>query len=217
MFIVIDGIDGCGKSTQVRLLHDKLLDRGLPTTISKWQDSAYIQKLFIGDLIKRIQEGSVRIPPESRTFLLGADISYRLESLIKPLLEKGHIVIGDRYVYKVIAQGIARGSEKDWLQRLFSFAPVPDLVIMLDVPPGVSLRRITGSREISYYEAGLDVLNTNDKKAAYLEFQTKVRAEMLELMKAVGGIVIDGNLTVERQNQLILEQVLARTQASSRF
>jgi dTMP kinase len=217
MFIVIDGIDGCGKSTQVRLLHDKLLDRGLPTTISKWQDSAYIQKLFIGDLIKRIQEGSVRIPPESRTFLLGADISYRLESLIKPLLEKGHIVIGDRYVYKVIAQGIARGLEKDWLQRLFSFAPVPDLVIMLDVPPGVSLRRITGSREISYYEAGLDVLNTNDKKAAYLEFQTKVRAEMLELMKAVGGIVIDGNLTVERQNQLILEQVLARTQASSRF
>ncbi len=215
MFIVIDGIDGCGKSTQVRLLHDKLLDRGLPTTISKWQDSAYIQKLFIGDLIKRIQEGSVRIPPESRTFLLGADISYRLESLIKPLLEKGQIVIGDRYVYKVIAQGIARGLEKDWLQRLFSFAPVPDLVIMLDVPPGVSLRRITGSREISYYEAGLDVLNTNDKEAAYLEFQTKVRAEMLDLMKAVGGIVIDGNLTVERQNQLILEQVLARTQAPS--
>lgn len=215
MFIVIDGIDGCGKSTQVRLLHDKLLDRGLPTTISKWQDSAYIQKLFIGDLIKRIQEGSVRIPPESRTFLLGADISYRLESLIKPLLEKGQIVIGDRYVYKVIAQGIARGLEKDWLQRLFSFAPVPDLVIMLDVPPGVSLRRITGSREISYYEAGLDVLNSNDKEASYLEFQTKVRAEMLDLMKAVGGIVIDGNLTVERQNQLILEQVLARTQAPS--
>ena len=215
MFIVIDGIDGCGKSTQVRLLHDKLLDRGLPTTISKWQDSAYIQKLFIGDLIKRIQEGSVRIPPESRTFLLGADISYRLESLIKPLLEKGQIVIGDRYVYKVIAQGIARGLEKDWLQRLFSFAPVPDLVIMLDVPPGVSLRRITGSREISYYEAGLDVLNSNDKEAAYLEFQTKVRAEMLDLMNAVGGIVIDGNLTVERQNQLILEQVLARTQAPS--
>lgn len=215
MFIVIDGIDGCGKSTQVRLLHDKLLDRGLPTTISKWQDSAYIQKLFIGDLIKRIQEGSVRIPPESRTFLLGADISYRLESLIKPLLEKGHIVIGDRYVYKVIAQGIARGLEKEWLQRLFSFAPVPELVIMLDVPPGVSLRRITGSREISYYEAGLDVLNTTDKEAAYLEFQTQVRAEMLELMKDIGGIVIDGNLTVERQNQLILEQVLARTQASS--
>ncbi|MFZ5979858.1 MAG: dTMP kinase [Candidatus Zixiibacteriota bacterium] len=210
MFIVIDGIDGCGKSTQVKLLYDNLVKRGLPVTVSKWQDSSYIQKLYIGDLIKRIQEGSVRIPPESRTFLLGADISYRLENMIKPSLEQGHIVIGDRYVYKIIAQGIARGLDKKWLQELFSFAPAPELVIMLDVPPEVSLERITSSREISYYEAGLDVLNISDKSAAYLEFQHRVRAEMLKLMEAVNGKVIDGGQSVKKQSQLIQDQVLAQ-------
>lgn len=206
MFIVIDGIDGCGKSTQVKLLNEKLQARGLPAAVSKWQDSNYIQKLYIGDLIKRIQEGSVRIPPESRTFLLSADISYRLENLIKPLLKNGQIVIGDRYIYKVIAQGIARGLDKEWLLRLFFFAPVPELVIMLDVPPDISLKRITSSREISFYEAGLDVLNATDKEAAYLEFQTRVRSEMLGLMKSVEGVVIDGMHSVEEQSQMILEQ-----------
>ena len=208
MFIVIDGIDGCGKSTQVKLLHKALRDRGLPAETSKWQDSSYIQKLYIGDLIKRIQEGSVRIPPESRTFLLSADISYRLENMIKPLLAKDHIVIGDRYIYKVIAQGIARGLASDWLHSLFFFAPVPELVVMLDVPPEVSLKRITSTREISYYEAGLDVINATDKEAAYLEFQTQVRSELLKLMKRVNGVVIDGMQSVEEQNRLILEQVL---------
>lgn len=207
MFIVIDGIDGCGKSTQVKLLHQALLDRKLPATVSRWQDSSYIQKLYIGDLLKRIQEGSVRIPPESRTFLLSADISYRLQATIRPLLEKGQIVIGDRYIYKVIAQGIARGLEYDWLRSLFYFAPTPELVVMLDVPPEVSLKRIISTREISYYEAGLDVIDATDKEAAYLEFQSRVRSELLKLMKEVHGVVIDGLQSVEEQSRQILERV----------
>ena len=102
-FLVIEGIDGCGKSTQVKLLTEHLSRRGLPVMVSKWQDSSYIKKLYIGDLIRKIQAGNVIIPPEARTFLLGADISYRLESIIKPALDDGKIVVGDRYIYKMIA------------------------------------------------------------------------------------------------------------------
>jgi dTMP kinase len=214
MFIVIDGIDGCGKSTQVKQLSESLREQGLPVTVTQWQDSSYIQQLYIGDLIKRIQEGSVIIPPEARTFLLSADISYRLENMIKPLLAEGHIVIGDRYVYKVIAQGIARGLANEWLTRLFEFAPEPDLIIMLDVPPSVALKRITSSREVSFYEAGLDVLQDSDRESAYLEFQTSVRDELLKLMDKKGGTVIPGELPLEEQSRLILTSVVENSKVT---
>jgi dTMP kinase len=214
LFIVLDGIDGCGKSTQVNLLRQGLSQRGLPVDVSRWQDSSYIEKLYIGDLIKRFQEGSVIIPPEARTFLLGADISNRLESMIKPLLDKGMIVIGDRYIYKVIAQGIARGLEKKWLQNLFYFAIEPDLKIMLDVPPEVAVERITSYREISFYEAGLDVKRGCDKRTSFLDFQGKVREELLKLMKEEDGIVIKGELPIDQQNQLILGYVEEKIRAT---
>lgn len=207
MFIVIDGIDGCGKSTQVKRLHESLARRGVPVAVSKWQDSSYIEKLYIGDLIKRIQDGSVVIPPEARTFLLGTDISYRLESMIRPWLDDGRVVIGDRYVYKIIAQGIARGLDKEWLLRIFAFAPEPDITIMLDVPPEVALKRITGYREVSFYEAGLDVLKGADRESSFLRFQGAVRRELLVLMKERGGTIIEGELPLDEQSRLILDHV----------
>lgn len=206
-FIVIDGIDGCGKSTQVKLLRENLARRDIPVTISKWQDSAYIKKLYIGDLLKRIQEGSVVIPPEARTFLLGTDISYRLESMIKPWLDEGKVVIGDRYIFKVIAQGMARGLDKEWLSKMFEFAPRPDCTILLDVPPEVALARITGYRDVSFYEAGLDVLKGDDRESSFLRFQSAVRRELLALMNEEQGIVINGELTLEEQSRLIMGYV----------
>lgn len=207
MLIVIDGIDGCGKSTQVKSLAEDLTGKGHSVVVSKWQDSSYIQKLYIGDLLKRIQEGSVVIPPESRTFLLAADIAYRLQSRIKPWLDEGKIVIGDRYIYKVIAQGIARGLDKTWLLDLFSFAPKPDLVIMLDVLPEVACDRITSSREISFYEAGLDVLDESDKATAFVRFQSDVRKEFLKLMDEMQGLTIDGNLPLTEQTRQLVGAV----------
>jgi len=206
-FIVIDGIDGCGKSTQVSLLKENLSQKGLPVNVSRWKDSSYIEKLYIGDLIKRIHQGSVIIPPEARTFLLGADISNRLETMIKPWLDKGKIVIGDRYIYKIIAQGIARGLDKRWLKTLFRFAPEPDLRILLDVPPQIALERIASYREISFYEAGLDVKRGSDKKSSFLDFQGKVREELLKLMKEEEGVVIEGQLPLPEQSRIILGYV----------
>ncbi len=215
MFVIIDGIDGCGKSTQVKALAESLSRKGHSAVVSKWQDSSYIKHLYIGDLLKRIQEGNVVIPPESRTFLLGADVVYRLESKIKPLLQEGRIVIGDRYIYKIIAQGIARGLDRRWLADLFEFVPEPEVKIMLDVPAEVALKRIMAGREISFYEAGLDVLPGSDKPSSFLKFQRRVRREFLTLMEHVGGYIVDGTLPLEEQSRLILNcvegQMTART------
>lgn len=213
MLIVIEGIDGCGKSTQVKMLTEQLSRKGYPVTVSRWQDSSYIDKLYIGDLIKKIQTGEVVIPPAARTFLLGADISYRLESIIKPRLSDGKLVIGDRYIYKMIAQGIVRGLDKQWLLELFNFAPEPDLSILLDVPAEIALQRITSYRKVSFYEAGLDVLGGSDRNGSFLEFQRLVRLELLKLIKERQGVIIDGELPVQEQRHLILDYVEEKAKA----
>jgi dTMP kinase len=203
MFIVIDGIDGCGKSTQVKLLAGRLEEQGKSVVTSKWKDSAYVKNLYIGDLLKRFQDGTVRIPPEARTFLLAADISNRLEATIRPALKANRIVIGDRYIYKIVAQGIARGLGKTWLDGLFSFAPKPDLTILLDIDPQLAAERIMAYREISYYEAGMDVLPGDDRRANFVEFQRRVRDNLRSLGDHIGAFVLDAGRPIERQHEEI--------------
>jgi dTMP kinase len=200
MFIVIDGIDGCGKSTQVKLLADLYEKRGKPMVTSRWKDSEYVQKLFIGDLLKRFQDGTVRIPPEARTFLLAADISNRLESSIKPALAKGLTVMGDRYIYKLVAQGIARGLAKSWLDNLFSFAIEPEIKILLDVDPKVAAQRILSYREISYYEAGMDVLPGTDRKQNFIVFQARVRDNLVRIADETAALVLDASTPPDVQH-----------------
>ena len=203
MFIVIDGIDGCGKSTQVKLLAGHLEGQGRSVVTSKWKDSAYVKNLYIGDLLKRFQDGTVRIPPEARTFLLAADVSNRLEATIRPSLKENRTVIGDRYIYKIVAQGIARGLEKKWLDGLFAFAPKPDLTIFLDIDPRRAAERIMAYREISYYEAGMDALPGEDRRANFVQFQRLVRDNLLSLADEIGAFVLDAETAIERQRDEI--------------
>ena len=215
MFLVIDGIDGCGKSTQVKLLADLYEKRGTPLVTSKWKDSEYVEKLFIGDLLKRFQDGTVKIPPEARTFLLAADLSNRLEGAIKPALKRGLTVMGDRYTYKIVAQGVARGLSRAWLDNLFSFAMEPDVKIFLDIDPRIAAERIVAYREISFYEAGMDVLGGTDRKANFTAFQAKVRENLVAIAREVGGLVLDASAPPDRQHALIVEHIDRRSGGSA--
>jgi len=210
MFIVIDGIDGCGKSTQVKLLAELYQQRGTPLVTSKWKDSEYVEKLFIGDLLKRFQDGTVRIPPEARTFLLAADLSNRLEGAIKPALKQGLAVMGDRYIYKIVAQGIARGLSRTWLDNVFAFAIEPDIKIFLDIDPKIAAERIVAYREISFYEAGMDVLPGTERKQNFITFQTKVRANLLTIAEETGGLVLDAAAPPDVQHRKIVAYIDSR-------
>jgi dTMP kinase len=216
MFIVIDGIDGCGKSTQVKLLADALKRQGTPVVTSKWKDSEYVQQLFIGDLLKRFQDGTVKIPPEARTFLLAADISNRLKSSIKPAIAGGETVVGDRYIYKVIAQGVARGLEESWLWGLFSFAPEPDVKIFLDIDPSLAAQRILAYRDISYYEAGMDIMTGSDRRRNFIEFQTKVRENLLRIARSTGGLLVDAGKSEETQHHQVAAHIAERAREARR-
>ncbi len=171
-FIVMEGIDGAGKSTQARLLAKWFEDKGYEVILTKEPtDTAFgklIRRLVLTGGKEGIIDGS-RISHEAEALLFAADRAEHVAKLIKPSLEAGKIVISDRYFYSSLAYQWARGGlDLEWLIDLNRFAVRPDIVILLDLPVKESMKRINGRSIKSEF----------DKIA---ELQRRVRENYLKL------------------------------------
>ncbi|NJE62355.1 dTMP kinase [Thermococcus sp. 21S7] len=170
-FIVIEGIDGAGKSTQARLLAEWFEEKGYDVILTKEPtDTAFgklIRKLVLTGGREGIIDGA-RISHEAEALLFAADRAEHVSKLIKPSIEAGKIVISDRYFYSSLAYQWARGLDLEWLIDLNRFAIRPDLVILLDLPVKESMKRINGRS-----------IKTEFDKIA--ELQKKVRENYLKL------------------------------------
>ncbi len=141
--IVFEGIDGAGKTTQAKLLFDRLNVKGFDVVLTKEPtDSVYGQKIRT---LAKEGRGSVSAEYEYNLFL--SDRRIHVEQVIKPALAQKRVVILDRYYYSSIAYQGALGLDPQSIKSENElFAPVPEIVIILDVPPRVGLRRIEKSR-----------------------------------------------------------------------
>jgi len=138
LFIVFEGIDGSGKSTQVERLARRLRRRGLEVvtlrepTQGKW-----------GKKIRELSRTSGSVTPEEELELFIRDRRENVVKNIRPALEAGKTVILDRYYFSTLAYQGARGLDLEEIRRRHrKFAVVPDLVFILDVPVSTGLRRI---------------------------------------------------------------------------
>ncbi|NJE06026.1 dTMP kinase [Thermococcus sp. M36] len=170
-FVVIEGIDGAGKSTQAKLLAEWFEKKGYEVVLTKEPtDTAFgklIRKLVLTGGREGIIDGA-RISHEAEALLFAADRAEHVAKLIKPSLEAGKVVISDRYFYSSLAYQWARGLDLEWLIDLNRFAIRPDLVILLDLPVKESMKRINGRS-----------IKTEFDKIA--ELQKKVRENYLKL------------------------------------
>ncbi|AEK72666.1 thymidylate kinase [Thermococcus sp. 4557] len=170
-FIVIEGIDGAGKSTQAKLLAEWFEEKGHEVVLTKEPtDTAFgklIRKLVLTGGKEGIIDGA-RISHEAEALLFAADRAEHVSKLIKPSVEAGKIVISDRYFYSSLAYQWARGLDLEWLIDLNRFAVRPDLVILLDLPVKESMKRINGR----------SIKTEFDK---IVELQKKVRENYLKL------------------------------------
>lgn len=142
LLVVIDGIDGGGKTTQVRLLHDRLRSEGLKAVIcSEPTNGPWGQKLRESALAGRFAV------EEEFTIILN-DRKDDVTKCIKPNLDAGAIVILDRYYTSTLAYQSVRGlSEEVILARNLSFAPIPDVIIILEIDPDEALQRVRKRNE----------------------------------------------------------------------
>jgi len=154
-FIIFDGLDGSGLSTQASLLVDFLNEK--TKNLKLGYLGAYLTKEptknLIGGLINAQLSHAWKSSPECLQLLFSADRAFHLEKEIIPLLEKGVIVVCDRYLFSTLAFGSVEITDFDWLLNLQKNFLIPDLTFFLKVSPKVCVERIQKTRfEITLFE-----------------------------------------------------------------
>jgi dTMP kinase len=142
LFITFEGGEGCGKSTHSRLLLKKLEQQNIPVVLTHEPGGT-----ALGDelrkIVKKKQDSS--ISPQAELFLLAASRAQLVTDLIRPALQKGKVVICDRFTHStMVYQGYGRGLDFTAIRMVNNMATRhlnPDLIILLDIPPEQGLAR----------------------------------------------------------------------------
>jgi len=202
-FITFEGPEGCGKSTQVKALSDAL--RAAGRTVLSTREPGGTR---LAELIRSLVREEIEDPPVARseTLLFLAARAQVVAESIRPALARGEWVVCDRFSDSTFAyQGYGRGLDVQLLKQLNDFATegiVPDLTILLDVPPDVSRERIS-KRMASTATAGDRI------EAAGELFHRRLRDGFLELARAEPSrfVVINGTQSVDAVREKVLAAV----------
>ena len=195
LFITFEGGDGCGKTTQIKLLDEYLRNKGYKTLLTREPGS-----IGLGEKVREIllnYDGEVS--PVCESFLFLADRAQNVDCIIKPAIEEGTIVICDRHTDSSVAyQGYGRGLDIERINMLNNIATSglkPDLTIVLDVDVETSQSRV-GSEKDRMESAGI-------------EFFERVRQGYLEIAKQEPERVkvVDSKQSIEEIHKQILELV----------
>lgn len=167
--IVIEGPDSVGRSTQVSRLRTWLEQQGHAVL-----DTGLARGTLAGKGIQEAKEGNT-LGSVTMTLFYVTDFADRLENEIIPALRAGFVVLTDRYIFSLMARGIARGEDSVWLEKLAGFALVPHAVYYLraDVPTLVS-RVVMGRGSFDYWESGMDMHFGADMYDSYVRYQTRL-------------------------------------------
>src|SRR5205823_5689083 len=196
--IVVEGIDGSGKSTQLLLAMRYLQAKGLKPFFTEWNSA---------DVVKAVtKKGKKKMSLTPMTFSLlhATDFAHRLINNIFPPLKAGMIVLADRYAYTAFARDVVRGCDPTWVRKVYNFAPKPDLALYFNVPIDVSCSRIlSGRAQLKDYEAGMDLNLAPDKVSSFKIFQSRILTEYEKIRHEYGLVEIDATHSIGEQQQLV--------------
>ena len=197
MFIVLEGLDGAGKSTQIQKLRQMYLDRGIE---SEYIHFPRFDAPVYGDLIARFLRGELgsveQVDPYLVALLYAGDRA-DAAPMIRKWLDDGKVVIADRYVYSNIGYQCAKLTDTDarrslrsWILELefgYNDLPRPDVSLFLDVPFAFTERKLSEVREgddRSYLNGGKDIHESS------LSLQQRVREVYLEASRECGDLKV---------------------------
>jgi len=193
VFIVLDGLDGCGKTLHSKALREELKARDLNVAYTAEPSNNLVGKFIQSILLIE------KIPPEVEALLFAADRHEHLKKEILPNLEGGNVVVCDRYMYSSLAYQGAQGVDVNWIRMINGFAVKPDIAFYLDVPPDVGLGRIRRKKTV----------------LEKLDLQVKVREKYLELVREGELVLVDSNRSVEAVKAELTDLTIRRLGQSS--
>ena len=210
LFITMEGMDGCGKSTQLDMLARVLEGRSIHARLTREPGGTPI-----GEEVRRllISEVSVGIAATTELFLIVGARAEHVATLIRPAIAAGKIVISDRYTDSTVAfQGYGRGLDLQMIDRVNEMATGglrPDLTLLFDLEPEIARARLSG-RPIGGWLGAVD----DEGK----DFYTRVRDGYLQLARSEPDRfrLIDASGSPEAMHAQVLKVVLPFLQARSK-
>jgi len=193
--IIVEGIDGSGKSTQLLLLHKWLESKGHKVFFTEWNSSELVK-----DTTKRGKKNK-SLPPTTFSLLHATDFASRLYHEILPPLKAGMLVLADRYMYTAFARDVVRGVSSEWVRKLYSFSIKPDMAFYFKVPIEVAISRLLGGTrgQFKYYEAGMDMNLSQDVTESFRTFQSRILAQYDKIVDEYQLITLDATKDIAKQ------------------
>lgn len=202
--IVIEGMDGSGRSTQIALLTEWLESEGFAVETMGLRRSFLVAK----DIDSLLAENT--ITRMTLTLMYATDFYDQLEHRIIPALRSDFIVLADRYIYTLIARAATRGIQRDYLHGLYEMALRPDLTFWLNVRPEAAFEReFRKSHTISYWESGRDLSLSDDLFQSFIMYQAKIKKEFEALSEKQKFLAMDGEASVATVNAELRKQIAA--------
>ncbi|HCY77852.1 MAG TPA: dTMP kinase [Ignavibacteriales bacterium] len=199
MFITFEGIDFCGKSTQVELLRDYLLSENKHVLLIREPGGTEISEKIRDILLDKKNNAMVM---ETELFLFSASRAQLVREVIRPHLEKGFYVISDRFHDSSTAyQGFGRGLSVDAIINIHNLAignTIPDITFFIDIPNEIAIIR---KQKVEH--SNLDRIEVSDNS-----FYERVREGYLFLSKKEKRFkIIDGTQSIERISEQIISEI----------
>jgi len=164
VFICLEGLDGCGKTTQTRILTKRLRNEGYGAV-----STAEPSRGRIGQFIRKCcLHGDKRLPPVVEALLFAADRFEHVNNEVLPALKEGKIVVSDRYVYSSLAYQGAAGLDLKWIEMVNEHAVRPDLAVFIDVDPETVIGRLKPKKSVME-----DLQTQREVRKVYLKFVEK--------------------------------------------
>src|SRR5262252_8921796 len=199
--IALEGTDGVGRSTQIRLLREWLEVQGYGVIETGWTRSPLMQPTI------ELAKGSNTLNKLTFVLLYACDFADRLEREIIPALKAGFVVLADRYIYTAIARAGVRGVDSEWIRRLFGFAIAPHLVFYLKIDVDALARRVLESGGMDYWESGMDMKAGDDIFDNFRNYQRQLLKEYTSMADEFGFRVLDGRKSVNWIQEELRRQI----------
>lgn len=188
VFVCVEGLDGCGKTTQTKLLVRKLRRKGFATVYTAEPSRSKIGKFIKKHCLHSEKRGSSIV----EALLFAADRYEHLQNEVVPALKERKVVVSDRYVYSSLAYQGATDLDLTWIEQVNTHAIRPDLAVFVDVPPEVAVQRLKRKKSVM----------------ENLETQRKVREVYMKFVDRGDLVKIDGNKSKQEVAKNLLKTVL---------